>query len=167
MSVTFPLKGDLKHMNAQYQHIVIMINRFRESPESMSWFSSKNCSSSLEGVKLKPWLRIICSNVIWSNVHDKNVNTERYLCISDYFHSILIFFIVYEHLNTGRKLEDLKFVLNLYLIKWISKVYPDCSKVLVHADITASCSCCRTWLDLHKPVIQIIYCNTVQHNVCT
>lgn len=129
MSVTFPLKGDLKHMNAQYQHIVIMINRFRESPESMSWFSSKNCSSSLEGVKLKPWLRIICSNVIWSNVHDKNVNTERYLCISDYFHSILIFFIVYEHLNTGRKLEDLKFVLNLYLIKWISKVYPDCSKL--------------------------------------
>lgn len=153
MSVTFPLKGDLKHMNAQYQHTVTVINRLRESPESMSWFSYKNCSWSLEGVKLKPWLWIICSHVIWSNVHDKNVNTERYLCISDYFHRLW-------HLNTGRKLED--FIWNLYLIKWISEVHPDCSTLL---KASASCWHHSIMQLLHKPVVQIIYCNTFSSKI--
>lgn len=118
MSVTFPLKGDLKHMNAQYQHTVIVINRCRESPESMSWFSYKNCSWSLEGVKLNPWLWIICSNVIWSNVHDKNVNTERYLCISDYFHRLWTF----EHRQKTARFH-LKFVLNKMNIWGSSRLF--------------------------------------------
>lgn len=118
MSVTFPLKGDLKHMNAQYQHTVIVINRCRESPESMSWFSYKNCSWSLEAVKLNPWLWIICSNVIWSNVHDTNVNTERYLCISDYFHRLWTFA---HRQKTGR--FHLKFVLNKMNIWGSSRLF--------------------------------------------
>lgn len=156
MSVTFPLKGDLKHMNAQYQHTVIVINRCRESPESMSWFSYKNCSWSLEAVKLNPWLWIICSNVIWSNVHDTNVNTERYLCISDYFHRLWTFA---HRQKTGR--FHLKFVQNEYL-RFIQTVAHS-SKVPVHADITASRSCCR--ISLHKPVILIIYCNTLSSKI--
>lgn len=138
MSVTFPLKGDLKHMNAQYQHTVIVINRCRESPESMSWFSYKNCSWSLEAVKLNPWLWIICSNVIWSNVHDTNVNTERYLCISDYFHRLWTFA---HRQKTGR--FHLKFVQNEYL-RFI-QIF------------------CR--ISLHKPVILIIYCNTLSSKI--